>query len=153
MPDSTLDVDVSTPPVTHKGHGTDALGPSDSSDSGSDLQGPGLYETDADVIGLDRGTNEDMAHAVGAGRDVGDSNLDSDTDAAGTGERAAVGRDVDTEPGSDIAPDHLLRSNARIPKTRSIASRSKKWMIRTMRTSSSNARFFERVLARALKGR
>ncbi len=116
MPDSTLDVDVSTPPVTHKGHGTDALGPSDSSDSGSDLQGPGLYETDADVIGLDRGTNEDMAHAVGAGRDVGDSNLDSDTDAAGTGERAAVGRDVDTEPGSDIAPDHLLRSNARIPK-------------------------------------
>jgi hypothetical protein len=116
MPASTLDVDVSTPPVTDKGHGKDALGPSDSSDSGSDLRGPGLYETDADVIGLDRGTNEDMAHAVGAGRDVGDSNLDSDTDAGGTGERAAAGRDVDTEPGSDIAPDHLLRSNAPIPK-------------------------------------
>ena len=114
MPDSTLDVDESTPPVTHKGHGTDALGPSDSSDSGSDLQGPGLYEIDADVIGLDRGTNEDMPHAGGAGRDVGDANLDSDTDAGGTGERAAAGRDVDDEPGSDIAPDRLLGSGAPI---------------------------------------
>ena len=115
MPASTLDVDVSTLPVTHKGHGTEALGPSDSSDSGSDLQGPGLYETDADVIGLDRGTNEDMAHGVGAGRDVGDSNLDSDTDASGTGERAAAGRDTDTESGSDIAPDRLLGSSEPIP--------------------------------------
>jgi len=114
MPDSTLDVDESTPPVTHKGHGTDALGPSDSSDSGSDLQGPGLYEIDADVIGLDRGTNEDMPHAGGAGRDVGDANLDSDSDAGGTGERAAAGRDVDDEPGSDIAPDRLLGSGAPI---------------------------------------
>jgi hypothetical protein len=114
MPDSTLDVDESTPPVTHKGHGTDALGPSDSSDSGSDLQGPGLYEIDADVIGLDRGTNEDMPHAGGAGRDVGDANLDSDTDAGGTGERAAAGRDVGDEPGSDIAPDRLLGSGAPI---------------------------------------
>ena len=115
MPASTLDVDGSTPPVTHKGHGTDALGPSNSSDSGSDLQGPGFYESDADVIGLDRGTNDDMAHTGGAGRDVGDTNLDSDTDADGTGERAAAGRDIDGEVGSDIAPDHLLGTGAPIP--------------------------------------
>ena len=115
MPASTLDVDESTPPVTHKGHGTDALGPSDSSDSGSDLQGPGLYEIDADVTGLDRGTNEDMPHGGGAGRDLGDANLDSDTDAGGTGERAAAGRDIDNEPGSDIAPDRLLGSGVPIP--------------------------------------
>ena len=115
MPASTLDVDVSTPPVTHKGHGTDALGPSDSSDSGSDLQGPGLYEADAEITGLDRGTNEDMPHARGAGRDVGDANLDSDTDSGGTGERAAAGRDIDAEAGTDIAPDRLLGSSAPIP--------------------------------------
>ena len=115
MPASTLDVDESTPPVTHKGHGTDALGPSNSSDSGSDLQGPGLYESDADVIGLDRGTNEEMSHAGGAGRDVGDTNLDSDTDAEGTGERVAAGRDIDGEVGSDIAPDRLLGTGAPIP--------------------------------------
>lgn len=53
MPDSTLDLELSTPPVTGKGHGTRALGPSDTSDSGSDLQGPGIYESDADVLGLD----------------------------------------------------------------------------------------------------
>ncbi len=115
MPASTLDVDESTPPVTHKGHGTEALGPSDSSDSGSDLQGPGFYENDADVIGLDRGTNEDMPHAGGAGRDIGDANLDSDTDAGGTGERAAAGRDTDDEAGCDIAPDRLIGSSAPIP--------------------------------------
>ncbi|HVE90212.1 MAG TPA: hypothetical protein VNA44_10990, partial [Burkholderiaceae bacterium] len=62
---------------------------------------------------LDRGTNEDMPQALGAGRDVGDANLDSDTDASGTGERAAAGRD--DEAGSDIAPDHLIGSGAPIP--------------------------------------
>jgi hypothetical protein len=115
MPDSTLDVPLSTPPVTDKGHGTRALGPSNTSDSGSDLQGPGIYENDADVLGLDSGTNEDVAHGAGAGRDIGDANLDSDSDADGTGERASAGRDTDVEAGSDIAPDRLVGSETPIP--------------------------------------
>ncbi|HYM46836.1 MAG TPA: hypothetical protein VES91_00055 [Burkholderiaceae bacterium] len=115
MPDSTLDLSRATPPVTGKGHGTAALGPSDTSDSGSDLQGPGVYEDDADILDLDVGTNEDEAHAIGAGRDVGDANLDSDSDAGGTGERATAGRDTDVEAGSDIAPDRLVGSGAPIP--------------------------------------
>lgn len=115
MADSTLDLELSTPPVTDKGHGTRALGPSDTSDSGSDLQGPGLYETDTDLIGLDTGTNEDAAHSAGAGRDVGDANLDSDSDAGGTGERASAGRDTEVEAGSDIAPDRLIGSATPMP--------------------------------------
>ena len=115
MPDSTLDVVPSTPPVTDKGRGTRALGPSDTSDSGSDLQGPGIYEIDADVLGLDSGTNEDVTHGAGAGRDIGDANLDSDSDASGTGERASAGRDIDADAGSDIAPDRLVGSKAPIP--------------------------------------
>lgn len=115
MPDSTLDLALSTPPVTDKGHGTRALGPSDTSDSGSDLQGPGIYESEADLLGLDSGTNEDVAHGIGAGRDIGDANLDSDSDASGTGERASAGRDIDVEAGSDIAPDRLIGSKAPIP--------------------------------------
>ena len=115
MPDSTLDLELSTPPVTDKGHGTRALGPSDTSDSGSDLQGPGIYETDADLIGLEKGTNEDAAHSAGAGRDVGDANLDSDSDAGGTGERASAGRDTEVEAGSDIAPDRLIGSTTPMP--------------------------------------
>ena len=114
MADSTLDLELSTPPVTDKGHGTRALGPSNTSDSGSDLQGPGIYEID-DVIGLDTGTNEDASHNAGAGRDVGDANLDSDSDAGGTGERASAGRDTDVEAGSDIAPDRIIGSDMPMP--------------------------------------
>jgi len=47
MAASTLDHDQSVPPTLTKGHGTAALGPSDSSDSGSDIQGgPGLNRDD-----------------------------------------------------------------------------------------------------------
>ncbi|MDQ3446506.1 MAG: hypothetical protein M3496_10110 [Pseudomonadota bacterium] len=115
MPDSTLDLELSTPPVTDKGHGTRALGPSDTSDSGSDLQGPGIYEPDADVVGLDKGTHEDATHSGGAGPDVGDANLDSDSDAGGTGERASAGRDTEVEAGSDIGPDRLMGSTTPMP--------------------------------------
>jgi len=115
MADSTLDLSDLTPTATRKGRGTSALGPSDTSDSGSDLQGPGIYEADADLMHLDTGTNEDASHGSGAGRDVGDANLDSDSDAGGTGERATAGRDLDIEAGSDISPDHVIGSAAPIP--------------------------------------
>ena len=115
MADSTLDISDLTPPATRKGRGTSALGPSDTSDSGSDLQGPGIFEDDADLMQLDTGTNEDASHGSGAGRDIGDANLDSDSDAGGTGERASAGRDTDVEAGSDIAPDHVIGSGAPLP--------------------------------------
>ena len=66
-----------------RGHGTGALGPSDSSDSGSDVNG---------------GT---------AGPDLGDADLDSDTDSRGTGERAEVGRESVEQDGADIGVDHI----------------------------------------------
>jgi hypothetical protein len=66
-----------------RGHGTRALGPSDSSDSGSDL--------------------------VGASEGVGDQELDSDSDRAGTGERMGAGPAEEVPEGSDIAPDHIER--------------------------------------------
>lgn len=116
MPDSTLDLTPSAPVATGKGHGTRELGPSDSSDTGSDLQGPGIFEEDQEVnLPLDTGTYEDAAHGSGAGRDIGDSNLDSDSDAAGTGERAAAGRDIEKELGSDVAPDRIVGSVPPMP--------------------------------------
>ena len=61
MSGSTLDpdsFDTGNGIITGKGHGTGALGPSDLSDTGSDVMGgPGLL--DDDLLGLDRGTNED----------------------------------------------------------------------------------------------
>ncbi|MBA2413404.1 MAG: hypothetical protein H0V63_11355 [Burkholderiaceae bacterium] len=116
MPDSTLDLSGATPPVAGKGHGTSALGPSDTSDSGSDMQGPGIYERDAEILNLDTMAADDVAHAPGAGRDVGDANLDSDSDSGGTGERASAGRDTDVEAGSDIAPDRVLGTDEPVPQ-------------------------------------
>ena len=97
--------------VTDKGHGTDALGPSDTSDSASDITGgPGLIE--GDVIGLDRGTNEDAdtpERFRTAGPDIGDAELDSDSDSVGTGEHLAAGRDPQMRANNDIKPDHIER--------------------------------------------
>ena len=97
----------------NQGHGTAALGPSDNSDSGSDLVGaPGLAQQ-AGHFGLDNegNTNEtedSLAHYT-AGPDIGDSDLDSDTDAGGTGERAAAGRDKASRDSADIDTDHIER--------------------------------------------
>ena len=93
--------------ITDKGHGTGALGPSDTTDSGSDISGgPGLVE--GDVIGLDRGTNDDLeGSARTAGADIGDSDLDSDSDSVGTGEHMTAGRDPQAPANSDILPNHI----------------------------------------------
>ena len=100
MPTSTLDFDAMPTSgdgvSVGKGHGTGALGPSDSSDTGSDIVGgPGLL--DDETIDLDRGTNEDSEggrlSGTDAGADLGDVDLDSDTDASGTGERITAGKD------------------------------------------------------------
>ena len=80
-----------------KGHTTRDLGPSDRSDTGSDIiGGPGL-ENDSDALDLQHGTTSDAERSrrpKTAGPDIGDENLDSDSDSAGTGERAAAGRDA-----------------------------------------------------------
>ena len=59
------------------GKDTDALGPSDNSDSGSDAQGA-----------------------------YGEGEMSSDSDAAGTGERASAGSGMDRED-ADILPDRI----------------------------------------------
>jgi len=108
---STLDPDNIPEPDRRlgTGHGTDALGPSDTSDTGSDVQGAVRWTAEAD-IGLDKGTNEDPDSGrrdPTAGPDIGDARLDSDTDAHGTGEVATAGRDSDIAAGSDIDVDRI----------------------------------------------
>lgn len=90
-----------------KGHGTDALGPSDTSDSASDISGgPGLIE--GDVIGLDHGTNEDIESLTrNAGSDIGDAGLASDSDSVGTGEYMTAGREPSGRANGDLLPDHI----------------------------------------------
>lgn len=80
-------------PRNPAGTDVDALGPSDSSDSGSDVQGERPMATSPDQRDEWGGLP---------------SKKNSDTDALGTGERGvAAGSEV--ESGADILPDHLVR--------------------------------------------
>jgi hypothetical protein len=95
-----------------KGHGTDALGPSDLSDTGSDVMGgPGFAANvdDDQLVHLDRGTNEEEESYAGdtAGPDVGDADFSGDSDVGGTGERAGAGRDTVARDGADIDTDRI----------------------------------------------
>ncbi|MDQ6627597.1 MAG: hypothetical protein M3Z29_03985 [Pseudomonadota bacterium] len=81
-------------PQQAKGRSADTLGPSDSSDSGSDIQGATRLKTDAEEGELGGATPID---------------LDSDSDAMGTGERASAVPDG-ARDGADIGPDRIARS-------------------------------------------
>ena len=104
---STLNRTGESRPDVLKGHGTRELGPSDSTDSGSDVAGgPGLR--DLEPLDLERGgTSEPDQGGSTAGPDIGDSDLDSDSDAAGTGENIAAGRDP-VRLHRDVMPDRIV---------------------------------------------
>jgi hypothetical protein len=93
-----------------KGHDTASLGPSDSSDTGSDLKGPGLL--DDDMLHLDRGTNEDSeAGSVrdpDAGPSLGDLCLDDNSDSRGTGEHLTAGKDPKVRVNQDVGVDRIV---------------------------------------------
>ena len=72
-----------------KGHDARSLGPSDSSDSGSDLAGQGPTDDDT---GLDQNA----------------ATWDDTTDAQGTGERLTAGDEPDVRIGSDIGLDRIV---------------------------------------------
>jgi hypothetical protein len=107
MARSTLNTTGEGKGVTQKGHGTGALGPSDSSDTGSDVVGgPGLNRDGG--LPLQRGSTSDPdvdAAPTNAGPDLGDADLDSDSDRYGTGERGAAGRDS-TEAVDEVLTEH-----------------------------------------------
>ena len=95
---------------TQKGHDTRSLGPSDSSDSGSDMAGPGLIDDDA--INLDRGTNEDTEAGrddiADAGASVGDLEMDDNSDRYGTGEHLTAGKEPNVRVNGDIDVDRIV---------------------------------------------
>ena len=115
MAGSTLDPDNVPPRRGHKTvKGTDvkSLGPSDSSDSGSDMAGPGLVDDDA--VHLDRGTNEDpeggTVGKIEAGASVGDREMDDTSDKEGTGEHLTAGKEPRMRADADRDTDRIVRS-------------------------------------------
>ena len=81
-------------PVQADGKDVDLLGPSDTSDSGSDVQGERSMSTGPDNPGEWGGTVVDG---------------DSDSDASGTGERASADGE-DPPDGADIMPDRVIEN-------------------------------------------
>lgn len=93
---STLDPDNEpSVPENPPGHDENALGPGDSSDTGSDMGGAKRHEFDRDTE-LDE-------HAL----ESGEEELRSDTDRSGTGERAAADGDENLRPDDDVLPDEI----------------------------------------------
>jgi hypothetical protein len=94
---STLNPDEEPQQIVKETAGTTgALGPGDSSDSGSDVAGAKRHAFDVD--------SELDNHAL----ETGDSELGSDTDRSGTGERAAADGDSTLTPDADIEPDRII---------------------------------------------
>jgi len=113
MAGSTLDPDnipARRERKTVKGTDMKSLGPSDTSDSGSDMAGPGLI--DDDVLPLDRGTNEDpeggTVGKIEAGASVGDREMDENSDAAGTGEHLTAGKEPRVRVNADRDTDRIV---------------------------------------------
>ncbi|PPB84181.1 MULTISPECIES: chemotaxis protein [Mycetohabitans] len=92
---STLDPDNDLPQPHVPGHDTEALGPGDSSDTGSDTVGAKRHDFDRDTE-LDN-------HAL----ETGIAEQGSDTDSAGTGERAAADGDETIALDADVMPDRI----------------------------------------------
>jgi hypothetical protein len=93
-----------TPAVEAPGRDTAALGPGDSSDSGSDIAG--LEDADVGDPGepVDVALRDDAMHTL-VSREAMDS---SSSDAAGTGERRSAGNDAGAPEGNDVAPDRIF---------------------------------------------
>jgi len=92
---STLDPDNDLPQPDVPGRDTGALGPGDSSDTGSDIAGAKRHEFDRDTE-LDN-------HAL----ETGEAEALSDSDRAGTGERASADGDENLSPDGDVLPDRI----------------------------------------------
>jgi hypothetical protein len=88
-------VGVDRAPAIPKGRDVNAQGPSDSSDSGSDIQGE--LDLGTDEIGLPGHLAPHIEHS-------------GDTDAEGTGERGAAMMDEPVREGADIGVDRITNA-------------------------------------------
>ena len=91
-------------PQQARGRSAETLGPGDTSDSGSDIQGATRLKTDTEEGQLGGATPVDLA---------------SDSDSMGTGDRAEAVPEG-ARDGADIAPDRIARSKDALDSAESI---------------------------------
>ena len=100
---SLLGIDRTQPPAP--GHDNDALGPSDSSDSGSDVASLSAPDDGGPGAPLDKATDTDIERPDTSNETIGPG---IDSDSAGSGERRSAGSDFGSRDGADIAPDRIV---------------------------------------------
>lgn len=92
-------------PIRPPGHDTGALGPSDSSDSGSDLAGVAAHDEGDPGLPVDVATRDESLHPATVAESVRPG---ADSDAGGTGERRSVSGDAGVREATDIGPDDIV---------------------------------------------
>lgn len=95
-------------PTEAPGHGIESLGPSDSSDSGSDMAGLDALERSDPTQPVDRALAGDEPHTW-MPLDAPDG---ASSDASGTGERRSAGNDAGGPDGADIGVDRIIDPGA-----------------------------------------
>lgn len=92
-------------PVVPPGHDIGSLGPSDSSDSGSDLAGIAAHDEGDPGMPVDVATRDESPHPATVSETVRPG---TDSDAGGTGERRSAGGDAGVHEATDIGPDEIV---------------------------------------------
>ena len=87
------------------GHDTPSLGPSDSSDSGSDVAGLDAADDEDPGLLVDTATDADSQRTEGGAETFSPG---ADSDGAGTGERRSAAGDAGALEGADIGPDRIV---------------------------------------------
>jgi hypothetical protein len=92
--------------ATHApGHDTPSLGPSDSSDSGSDVAGLDAADDEDPGLLADTATDADSQRTEGGAETFAPG---ADSDGVGTGERRSAAGDAGAVEGADIGPDRIV---------------------------------------------
>lgn len=100
---------VDSAPGQAAGRDSAALGPSDTTDSGSDVANLDYLDDSDPSMPVDRATGWDSEHATTTHESVGPG---IDSDASGTGERRSATGDAGLREAADIEADRIIDPNA-----------------------------------------
>ena len=100
---SLIGIDLAT--LEPGGRDRNALGPGDSSDTGSDMVGIEMNDEEDPGLPVDVALRDDMPHPLVS---TGPSAAGGTSDAAGTGERRSAASDARLQEASDIGVDRVF---------------------------------------------
>lgn len=105
MAQSPLLGGVTPAPATAPGRDNPSLGPSDNSDSGSDVAGIAGHEDGDPGLPVDRAMEDPRPRSDISEETIADG---ADSDGAGSGERKSASGDAGLRDGADIGPDQVF---------------------------------------------